>query len=126
MPGGRPSKYNPERNPEVIDLMSQGASVVEVAAMLDVSRQTIYEWMDVHPEFSYTIKKGFELCQSWWEAKGRKNLENKDFNYTGWFMNMKNRFYEDWRDRKDVDHTSKGEKVNIPVISFYDTEDEAE
>lgn len=124
MPVGRPTKYNPEKNQEVIDLMSEGASIVEVAAMLDVSRQTIYEWMDVHPAFSDTIKKGFELCQSWWEKQGRKNLQNKDFNYTGWFMNMKNRFYNDWRDKKEHDHTTKGNEVNIPVITFFSTNED--
>lgn len=109
----RPTKYDPSKNQSVIDLMSEGASIVEVAAMLDISRSTLYEWIDQHIEFSDTIKKGMELCQAWWERQGRKNLDNRDFNPTLWFMNVKNRFKDDWRDKQEHDHTTKGEKINI-------------
>lgn len=109
----RPTKYDPSKNEAVIELMSEGASIVEVAAMLEVNRSTIYEWVENNPEFSNTIKKGFELCQAWWERNGRKNLTNKDFNYTGWYMNMKNRFRDDWKDKQEHDHTTKGDKINV-------------
>ena len=109
----RPTKYDPSKNQSVIDLMSEGASIVEVAAMLDVSRSTLYEWISQYDDFSDTIKKGQELCQAWWEKQGRKNLDNRDFNPTLWFMNVKNRFKDDWRDKQEHDHTTNGEKINI-------------
>ena len=83
--------------------MSEGASIVEVAGLLDVTRETVYDWTNPNSdrynlEFSYTIKKGLAASQIWWERQGRTNLENKDFNYTGWYMNMKNRFRDDWQE----------------------------
>lgn len=103
----RPTKYDPTKNKAVIELMSEGASIVEVAGLLDVARSTIYEWCDPDSEqfiaeFSDTIKKGLDASQIWWEKQGRKNLENKDFNYTGWYMNMKNRFRDDWKDKTET------------------------
>lgn len=98
----RPTKYDPSKNQSVIDLMSEGASIVEVAGLLDVDRQTVYNWMDEHKEFFDTIKKGLDKSQEWWEKQGRKNLQNKDFNYTGWYMNMKNRFRDDWKDKTET------------------------
>jgi len=38
----------------------------------------------------------------WWEANGRTNLENRKFNCVLWFMNVKNRFPDDWRDQHHV------------------------
>lgn len=100
---GRPSKYDPTKNCDVIKLMSEGASIVEVAGLLNITRETIYDWTNpdsprYNKEFSYTIKKGLNASQIWWEKQGRINLENKDFNYTGWYMNMKNRFRNDWQE----------------------------
>lgn len=111
---GRPTIYKEEYNDLVIDLMKEGASITEVAAEIGVSRQTIYDWQEANPEFLYTIKKGFELCEAWWERQGRKNLQNKEFSYTGWYMNMKNRFK--WSDRMQTDNNvTVLPTINIPV-----------
>jgi hypothetical protein len=56
--------------------------------------------MKENDEFSITIKKGRMLSESWWNKSGRKNLKEKDFSYTGWYMNMKNRF--GWRDKQET------------------------
>ena len=58
----RPTKYDPSKNQAVIDLMSEGASIVEVAGLLDVRRETIYDWINSeHPsyqkEFSETYTR---------------------------------------------------------------------
>jgi len=117
---GRPTKYDPTKNQAVIDLMSEGASIVEVAGLLDVVRSTIYEWIDPKseqfiPEFSDTIKKGLNASQIWWESQARKNLENKDFNATLWYMNMKNRFREDWQEVSKTINKNENTNHNIEV-----------
>lgn len=128
---GRPTKYDPSKNEAVIELMSQGASIVEVVGLLDISRSTLYEWIDEKsdyfiPEFSDTIKKGLNASQIWWEKQARINLENKDFNFTGWYMNVKNRFRSDWFEKQEIDHTTKGESLNIKPIEWVKTNDKAE
>ena len=108
--GGAPTKYKPEMCDAVTRLMSVGASKYEVAAEIDVSFETISQWCDpsglyFKPEFSESVKSGLRLSQAWWERNGRENLQNKDFSYTGWYMNMKNRFK--WADRQEIDHNVK-------------------
>ncbi|MCH7499419.1 MAG: hypothetical protein IH886_05335 [Nitrospinae bacterium] len=113
-PGGRPSKYRPEMCDQVIELMGDGASLVEVAAKLGICKDTLHEWKKTNVEFSDSIKRGVQLSAAWWEEKGRTNLENKDFSYTGWYMNMKNRF--GWKDKHENQITGKdGESLKFPV-----------
>ena len=66
--------------------------------------------MKEETEFSVTIKRGKALSAAWWERVGRKQLTNKEFSYTGWYMNMKNRF--GWADKQEVQH-SGGIHINI-------------
>ena len=102
--------------------MAEGASLIEVAVLLDVRRETVWNWCNENsdqyiPEFSNTIKRGLELSQVWWEKQGRTNIQNKDFSWVGWFMNVKNRFPEDWRDKKEIQNKTKIEGGKIQIIA---------
>ena len=96
----RPTKYKPSMCKVVIDLMQEGASQQEVLAVLDISNDTFYRWKKENEEFSETIKRGVQLSQGWWERQGRVSLKDREFNYTGWYMNRKNRFK--WADKQEV------------------------
>lgn len=99
-PVGCPPIYNQDMCEKVIALLKEGASIEEIGLELDVGYSTVYHWMDVHPEFLEAIKKGREFSKAWWLREGRKALRDKDFSYTGWYMNMKNRF--GWTDKQEV------------------------
>lgn len=119
--GGRPTKYKPEMLPKIIELMKDGASIVEVCAELDISQETFAQWRNPESryyikEFSETVKKGLALSKAWWTKQGRINLMNREFNYTGWYMNMKNRFK--WTDRQEVsNHISADGAIKINLIT---------
>ena len=97
---GRPTKYKSEMCDVVIELMREGASQDEVIGHLDISRETFYRWKEENKDFSDSIKRGVRLSQAWWEREGRTSLRDSKFNYTGWYMNMKNRFK--WADKQEV------------------------
>lgn len=110
--GGRPKEdlstlpdgwYN-----HVLSLYSEGGSDVEIKAMIygwrdSFSNDLWDRWLKEEPEFSETIKKGRVLSESWWNRNGRESLRDKDFSYTGWYMQMKNRF--GWTDRTESKNT---------------------
>lgn len=111
---GRPKittdDFSSDWKERVVQEMSEGASRIEVyAGILGIDYETFTRLLNEDEDFSKTIKRGIDLAQVWWEKQGRKGLKDKDFNYTGWYMNMKNRF--GWRDRTETDITSKGEQI---------------
>lgn len=53
---GRPSKYDPAYCAEVIQAGTRGFSLTAFAGMILVARDTLSEWMNVHPDFSAAIK----------------------------------------------------------------------
>lgn len=105
MPAGRPTLYKPEYCDRVIELGAQGYSVVEMAAEIGVSRNTLEtSWPEAHPEFLEAFTRARELSQAWWEMQGRKSLHADKFQAQLYSRSMAARFPHDWRESKQVEH----------------------
>lgn len=107
---------------EILELYAEGASDVEIRALIiektgRVSYPLWDRWIKEEEEFSEVIRVGKLLSEKWWVKRGRTALENKDFSYTGWYMNMKNRF--GWKDKQEVEGVVSGS-----IILTFDKEDE--
>lgn len=90
--GGRPTDYREDFCARVIELGREGKSKAQIAAALDVSRDTVHEWTKKHPEFSDAIKRAEELALAWWEDAGQMGMMRQGFNATAFIFQMKNRF----------------------------------
>ena len=112
-PVGRPKEgldtLTPNWYNEILNLYKEGGSDEEAKAELwamrnknkkGFSNDLFDRWLQEEEEFSETIRAGRLLAAGWWHRNGRKNLANRDFNFQGWFMQMKNRF--GWADKTDV------------------------
>lgn len=110
--GGRPPKYYKKICEDFEAHFRQGQSVLEVAVELGVSRDTLYEWAKVHPEFSDALTRGRQVSQAWWERQGRENLKDHEeydaetkiatkdrFNDRLWSKNVSCRFKSDWSEK---------------------------
>lgn len=104
-PVGRPTKYKEEYCDMLIRHMESGLSFDSFAAVIKVNRDSLYEWVKVHPEFSDAQKEAYSQNLLFWEKIGISGMVGRipDFNATVWIFNMKNR--HGWRDKQDVDHT---------------------
>lgn len=98
--------------------MSQGYSFESFAAEIDCHRDTLYEWVKVHPEFSDSKKRATAKCQKFWEKLAIDNIiGNKDANLNPavWIFNMRNRF--GWRDDPKDNNGSAPIKIELVKAS---------
>lgn len=140
MAGGRPSKYKDEYNEQAYKLALLGATDKEIADFFNVDEGTINNWKKTakgeQSEFFKSLKKGKQIADAeianslFQRAKGYEHPEDKIFNNDGaplivptikhyppdtgaamaW---LKNRQPEKWRDKQEIDHTTKGDKMNV-------------
>lgn len=134
---GAPTLYDPQYCEDLIDHMIKGLSFESFAATIWVHRDTLYEWVKVHPEFSDAKKIGMEQARLWWEKKGQEGLfsqseydkdagtgSSKSMNAAVWIFNMKNRFPQDWKEKQEVEHS--GEVIQWHETKTYDPEQKAD
>lgn len=107
MAAGRPSDYDPAFCERVIDLGKQGKSKAQMAAHFDVSRQTIDNWAQAHPEFLEALNRAMAHCQAWWEDKGMAGMEMPGFNAAVWKKSVEARFRDDYTERREVAHSGE-------------------
>lgn len=99
---GRPSKYDPKYCDDVLRLGAEGCSVLEMAAEIGVSRNTLEtNWPQEHPEFLEAFARARELSQSWWERQGRIALFAEKFQPALYSRSMSARFPNDWRETQE-------------------------
>jgi hypothetical protein len=96
--------------------MAEGLSFESFAGLKKVSRQTIYDWADKHPEFLDAKNKGFEANRLFYERAGVQQVMTGQGSATALIFNLKNRFPSEWRDRRDDENT----KIEGPVYIQFD------
>ncbi|QOG21367.1 hypothetical protein [Bradyrhizobium sp. SEMIA] len=99
---GRPSEYRPEYCQLVIEKMREGISLGAFAGVVGVSRDTVYEWVKRHADFSDAVSRARAGQQLAWELKllrSRKGAETSAAIFA-----LKNIAPDQWRDVRSVDH----------------------
>lgn len=109
----RPSKYEPSYCDVVVELGKAGKSVAQMCANFDISRQTIDNWAEAHPEFLEALSRAKMHAQSWWEDQGVSGMTADKFNAAVWKKSMEARFREDYTERQEIDHSGKIETADI-------------
>ena len=104
-PVGRPTKYKPEYCQVIIDLMEYGYTFEACAADLDVSKDTLYEWVKVHEDFSDAKNKAFDKSRKTWETMLISLAKTGMGNATAIIFSLKNRFPKNWRDKIEQETT---------------------
>lgn len=112
---GRPSKYKKEFCEMLINHMKQGLSFESFGGVIGVAKDTLYQWVKKHKEFSDAKKIGTSFTILYWEKLGIAGTLGRipGFNSTSWIFNMKNRETK-WKDRQDI--TSGEEKISGEVV----------
>lgn len=115
-PVGRPTDYRAEYCEQVIDLGRQGKGHAQIAAALNQSRQTLYDWADAHPEFLGAMTRAKDLAQAWFEDMGQTGLMLPGFNASLWSKQVSCRYPDDYRDVVKQEHSGpKGGPIDVAI-----------
>jgi hypothetical protein len=100
---GTPNKYKKEYAKKAEEILATGKSLAAVCAAFDVTRQSLYDWRDSHPEFKEALEKGLQKAQAVWEQMGEDGIKGnyEKFGAAPWIFTMKNRFRDDYTEDKD-------------------------
>ena len=101
------TKYCVEHCDIVVSLGKQGKSISEIALVLNVARETLYQWEGSFPEFGQALARARTFSQAWWEAKAQSSLGKKQFQAQLWRYSMAGRFKADYADA--------GHTVNVAI-----------
>jgi hypothetical protein len=117
---GAPDKFRKEYCKALEQHMAEGLSFRSFAGVVGVCKSTLYNWLNDNPEFLDAKDRGMEKNLFFWEKVGVKGATGQipNFNATAYVWNKKNRFPEDWNDRRVIEddrnkiHTVKIELPN--------------
>ncbi|MEK7500455.1 MAG: hypothetical protein AAB649_07710 [Patescibacteria group bacterium] len=107
----RAAKYSSELCELATNILSTGKSLASICSKLNITRTTLYEWRDTHPEFRDAIELGLQKAQEVWEQMGRDGINGdiKGFGAAPWIFSMKNRFRADYAEEKE--HKSTNDSI---------------
>lgn len=112
--------YNESMCATAIQILGSGKSMAALAGACGVCRESIYDWIDKHPEFALAVKKGKAVGQAYWEERGHQAMfgATKNFSASAWIFTMKNRYREDYAEEKENKSVSESlvEKLLDKVI----------
>lgn len=103
-PGGRPTKYDPAWCELVVELGAKGFSRAQIAADLGITRASLANYEQEHPEFLVATTSAHELSMAWFEEAGRRGMFMKGFNANAWSLQVRNRFRGEYVDENQTTH----------------------
>lgn len=109
----------------LIEHMKQGYSLESFGSLCKCSVNTLYNWLDQHPEFFQARKEGMSHLHKFYEDTGRALLGGKipGGNVTAWIFLAKNMV--GWRDKRDLEISGKeGGPINFANQSDEDLKTE--
>lgn len=112
---GRPTKYSRDLPQKVFDACKSGEclTVASICVLLDIDRDTYYEWLNKFTDFSDSIKRGLEHRKAHMEKMALTGVSGEKFNAAPWIFLMKNMFPDEYKDKHEQAITS-----DAPVFSI--------
>lgn len=105
---------------DILDIGRQGKAEISIVNYMDISWNTHKVLLERSPEYMKAVNTAKKLSEEWWIEIARQEWlkgNSKSINSNHWSLMMRNMFNSRWSDRKEMDLTSKGDKINDSTIS---------
>lgn len=130
---GRPTVYDPSFCERVIECGKEGMGRAEIAAELDVSRNSLANWEKEYPDFLRAMTWAKDLSLAWWMKQGKLGIWDQDetvideeagtkthirkrLNANAYSLQVRNRFPEDMRDRQEHTGADGGPIKSVSIV----------
>lgn len=100
---------------DILDIGRQGKAEVSIVNYMDISWNTHKVLMERSSEYLKAVNTAKKLSEEWWVEIARKEWmegNSRGINSNHWSLMVRNMFGERWSDKKEMDLTSKGDKLN--------------
>lgn len=120
---------------DILDIGRQGKAEVSIVNYMDISWNTHKVLMERSSEYLKAVNTAKKLSEEWWVEIARKEWmegNSRGINSNHWSLMVRNMFGERWSDKKEMDLTSKGDKLNsdnnivVEIVKPKQEEDESE
>lgn len=122
-PVGRPTKYKPELCKQIEDDLANGYSKEGACGGIGITKETMYQWIKKHPEFSDAIERGVLKSIRHYEArmialgsgKKMKGFDPKYCDLRAIQLPLSTRFHRIYGSREKVEttETNKHKKFTL-------------
>lgn len=121
---GQPSKYDPTFCEKVIEWGKQGYSREMIAGELNVSWNTLLNWMEAHPEFLEALETAKMHEMIYFEKIGIlhmvENPQGPRLNSSIWSRSLAARFPQKYRENSKVEVTGKNDgAIQVDVVHDF-------
>lgn len=94
------SKYCQEITKEICDHLENGANRTDTMVLVDISKETFYEWMRAKPDFADSVKKAEQKCKQFYIGVIKKAAE-KSWQAAAWWLERKH--HEEFSQKHETD-----------------------
>lgn len=114
---GRPkveTYLDPEWFNIIIESGRTGKHITDFLIKLGICWDTHYELLKRNSKYSEAFKEYNKLCEQWWYERAHEAVESgqsNKFNQRLWLQIVKNKFRDNWKDEKQLDVTTQGDKL---------------
>jgi hypothetical protein len=98
----------------IIESGRQGKHITDFLIKLGISWESHYALIKRNKKYSEALKEYNKLCEQWWYERAHEAVESgqsNKFNQRLWLQIVKNKFKDNWRDEKQLDVTTQGDKI---------------
>lgn len=98
----------------IVESGRQGKHITDFLIKLGMSWEGHYALLKRNKRYSEAFKEYNKLCEQWWYDRAHEAVESgqsNKFNQRLWLQIVKNKFRDNWRDEKQLDVTTQGDKI---------------
>jgi hypothetical protein len=99
----------------MVEAGRNGKHITEFLIQLGISWEGHHALLKRNLKYSEAFNEYNKLCEQWWFNKAHESIakgESNRFNQRLWTIIMKNKFKDNWRDEKQMDITTQGDKIS--------------